>query len=201
MPSPPAAGVAAVTLGYRFGPVLEAAQSGDEWAFSALFQDLQPRLLRYLAARAGTAADDVASETWLAAARGLRSFRGAEATFRGWLFTIARRRLVAHWRERGAHPCEPLQPLDPDVASDRTRTGTDPESLVLAASDGVAACRAIAAALTNDQADVVLLRVVGGLSVEQVAAMLRKRPATVRVLQHKALRKLADRLSVEALTS
>jgi RNA polymerase sigma-70 factor (ECF subfamily) len=192
-----------VTLDYRFGPVLEAAQSGEEWAFAALFEEMQPRLLRYLGARASTAADDIASETWLAAAKGLRSFSGGEATFRGWLFTIARRRLVAHWRDRGAHPSEPLErvaSVEAGRGCQGARPGNDPQDLVLAASEGVAACRAVAEALTSDQADVVLLRVVGGLSVAQVAQLLEKRPATVRVLQHKALRTLADRFTVEALT-
>ena len=51
-----------------------------------------------------------------------------------------------------------------------------------------------------DQADVVLLRVLAGLDVDQVAEILGKRPGTVRVLQHKALRRLAGRFSIEALT-
>jgi RNA polymerase sigma-70 factor (ECF subfamily) len=58
----------------------------------------------------------------------------------------------------------------------------------------------MAGVLTPDQADVVLLRVLVGLDVEQVANVLGKRPATVRVLQHKALRRLAAHFSVEALT-
>jgi RNA polymerase sigma-70 factor (ECF subfamily) len=42
---------------------------------------------------------------------------------------------------------------------------------------------------------VVLLRVIGGLSVDEVAAIVGKRPATVRVIQHRALRRLARALS------
>ena len=62
------------------------------------------------------------------------------------------------------------------------------------------AAAAIAAVLTPDQADVVLLRVLAGLDVDQVAQILRKRPGTVRVLQHKALRRLAGRFSLEGVT-
>lgn len=58
----------------------------------------------------------------------------------------------------------------------------------LAADEAV---RMLAAGLSRDQAEVVILRVLGGLSVEDVAAVLGKRPGTVRVLQHRALRRLA----------
>ena len=49
--------------------------------------------------------------------------------------------------------------------------------------------------LPPDQAEIILLRVVAGLPVEEVAAITGRRPGTVRVLQHRALRRLADRLA------
>lgn len=133
-----------------------------------------------------------AAETWLAAARNLASF-GDETAFRGWLFTIARRRLVQHWRDSGRRP---VTAVAPERLTDR-RAADDPEAEGLAAVSAREAARAIAAALPPDQADVVLLRMLGGLDVDQVAGILGKRPGTVRVLQHKALRRLADRFSPE----
>jgi RNA polymerase sigma-70 factor (ECF subfamily) len=66
---------------------------------------------------------------------------------------------------------------------------------VIAAVAADEAVRRIVALLPTDQAEVVLLRVVGGLPVEDVAAITGKRPGTVRVLQHRALRRLAERLA------
>ena len=54
--------------------------------------------------------------------------------------------------------------------------------------------------LPPDQADVVLLRVLGGFDAAEVAAIMGKRPGTVRVLQHRALTRLARLLSREAVT-
>jgi RNA polymerase sigma-70 factor (ECF subfamily) len=185
-----------MTIGSEFDSVLAAAQAGAEWAFAVLYRDLNPRLLRYLGARAPSAAEDVAAETWLAVARQLASFSGGEAAFRGWLFTIARRRLIQHWRDTGRRPATPVAP-----ESLVGRAGSDdPEADALSAVSARAAAAAIAAALSPDQADVVLLRVLAGLDVDQVAEILGKRPGTVRVLQHKALRRLANRFSPEALT-
>jgi RNA polymerase sigma-70 factor (ECF subfamily) len=55
------------------------------------------------------------------------------------------------------------------------------------------------AVLSPDQADVVLMRVVGGLDVDQVARVLGKEPGAVRSLQHRALRRLARQLDPDAL--
>jgi RNA polymerase sigma-70 factor (ECF subfamily) len=67
---------------------------------------------------------------------------------------------------------------------------------------GLATDAAIAriATLPPDQAEVVLLRILGGLSVREVAAITGKRPGTVRVLQHRALRRLAREVRREAVT-
>jgi RNA polymerase sigma-70 factor (ECF subfamily) len=82
-----------------------------------------------------------------------------------------------------------------------SKAGTDDtEGEAVNATTAQAAARAIAHVLSPDQADVVLLRVLAGLDVEQVAEILGKRPGTVRVLQHKVLRRLAGTFSLEALT-
>jgi RNA polymerase sigma-70 factor, ECF subfamily len=53
------------------------------------------------------------------------------------------------------------------------------------------------ASVPSDQADVVLLRVVAGLEVAEVAGILGKKQGTVRVLQHRALHRLAEQLARE----
>lgn len=183
-------------IGDGFSDALAAAQAGDEHAFAVLYRDLNGPVVRYAAAHAAPAAEDIAAETWLAAARGLASFAGDERAFRAWLFTIAHRRLVQHWRDAARRPSVPVA----DEAF-RTRPGADDtERAALGASESAAAAREIAASLPRDQGHVVLLRVLGGLGVDEVAKILGKRPGTVRVLQHKALRTLAKKMSAEALT-
>ena len=183
-------------LGESFGEVLEGARGGEEQAFARLYRDLNPALVRYFGAQAPSEAEDLASETWMAAARGLGSFEGGEGAFRAWIFTIAHRRLVQHWRDGSRRP---VQTADPG-AFDMLLGEADTEREALEATEGVEAARALVAELTVDQAQVVLLRVLGGLSVEEVAAAIGKRPGTVRVLQHRALRRLAARHSLERVT-
>jgi RNA polymerase sigma-70 factor (ECF subfamily) len=185
-----------VVIGEEFDEILVATQAGADWAFATLYRDLNPRLLRYFSAKAPALAEDLASETWLAAARQLPSFRGGEMAFRAWIFSIGRRRLVQHWRDAGRRPSSPVAP-----ETLTSKAGTDDtEGEAVNATTAQAAARAIAHVLSPDQADVVLLRVLAGLDVEQVAEILGKRPGTVRVLQHKVLRRLAGTFSLEALT-
>jgi RNA polymerase sigma-70 factor (ECF subfamily) len=58
----------------------------------------------------------------------------------------------------------------------------------------------ITSSLSPEQADVVLLRVIGDLDVDTVARIVGKRPGNVRVLQHRALRRLARILQREGVT-
>lgn len=175
--------------GEDFPGILAAAQTGADWAIALLFREQQPRLLRYLRAQAHDAADDLASDTWLDVARNLRSFEGDEDAFRGWLFTIARRRLVDH-RRRTARRVATTDAEFPDVAA---AVDTETAALDLGAL-GDAAARQLVASLPDELAEIVLLRVVAGLDVAEVAAIVRRRPGTVRVLQHRALQRLRKEL-------
>lgn len=172
---------------------ISAARRGAAWAITALYREIHPRLLRYLRSREPHVADDVASQVWLEVAGGLDRFEGTEDGFRAWVFTIARRRLIDARRRAGRRPTDPL--VDDDVAAPSPHD--DPEGSAIAALDAQAAVDRIVAALTPDQADVVLLRVLGGLAVGQVADVLGKQPSAVRVLQHRALRRLAQHFPPE----
>jgi RNA polymerase sigma-70 factor (ECF subfamily) len=62
----------------EFDRVLAAAQEGAEWAFARLYREFNPRLLRCLRPHALQAADDLAADTCLVAARQLAAFEGDE---------------------------------------------------------------------------------------------------------------------------
>jgi RNA polymerase sigma-70 factor (ECF subfamily) len=179
-------------IGPEFPAVLGAAARGDEDAFGRLWRDLQPRLLRYFRVVSPAAAEDLASETWLGVVRGIDRFEGNEPAFRAWVFTIARHE-VLDWRRRAARrPAEdlPATTLVEQAAPD------DPAADALEGFSTRAALAEVAA-LPADQAEAIVLRVVAGLGVDRVAAIMGKRPGTVRVLTHRGLRRLAERLGAE----
>ena len=184
-----------MSLGPHFPTVLAAAQAGAEWALAALYRDLQPKVLRYLQVHDPGNAEDLASEVWLDLASGLIRFEGDERGFYGWTFTIAHRRLLDLRRREARRRTEPV-PLE---TLDGLNGSCDCESEAFAAiSTKVALARL--ATLPPPEAEVVLLRVLAGLDSEQVGAILGKRPGTVRVLQHRALRRLAEQIGAGLVT-
>jgi RNA polymerase sigma-70 factor, ECF subfamily len=178
-----------------FPETLAAAQTGDEAAIACLWRELQPALLRYLRAREPYAAEDVASETWLRAARNLRTFSGNEVEFRAWMFTLARHALI-DWQRRGMR--RPVSAAPSDLDSEQAAYD-DPAAETFEALDTENVLRLIRR-LPKTQADVILLRVIAGLDTERVGEIVGKQPATVRVIQHRALRNLAEMLGSEVLS-
>jgi RNA polymerase sigma-70 factor (ECF subfamily) len=178
-----------------FDAVLAAAQQGDERAVTTLYRSLRPRLAGYLRARESRGAEDIEGEVWLAVAQGLTRFRGDEDAFRAWVFSIAHRRLADYRRRAARRATVPL----PNEAMPQA-SGDDPEDVVLERLSAAEATAFVTATLSPDQAEVVLLRVIGGLDVQQVAEILGKQPGTIRVIQHRALRRLQAALAQGRVT-
>ena len=174
----------------RFPPLLARARSGDQQAFGELWQSFNPMLTRFLVSMAGrNDADDLASTVWIDVVRSLDVFTGDHAAFRAWLFTLARRRLIDQRRREKRRPR-----TAPGRADHQTIDDVDPGSLVAGAASTEAAL-AFIGSLPADQAEIVLLRVVVGLEVNEVAVIVDKKPGTVRVLAHRGLRRLAEQLA------
>lgn len=175
-----------------FPDVLARALEGSREAAEQLFVDLQPRLLRFLRSLDRSVADDIAGETWYSIARGLGSFRGDLAGFRSWSFSIARRRLIDHRRIAARRPVA-LVSLDDSTESVFADPASDAGEAVLGHLSGQEAADLIARHLPPEQAEVVLLRVLGDLDVSAVAEVMDRSANWVRVTQHRALRRLAEK--------
>jgi RNA polymerase sigma-70 factor (ECF subfamily) len=169
---------------------LSGARDGDEQAFSVLWWWLHPALIRWLGVVAPGGADDVESETWISVLRGLDAFEGGEPEFRGWVFTIARRRAIDWARRHRRHATASLVGIDRAIASDATES--------VWSTDALEAAVALLRTLKPDQAEVVALRVIVGMTVTETAAVVRKSEGAVRVLCHRGLRAMARALSAEA---
>jgi RNA polymerase sigma-70 factor, ECF subfamily len=182
-------------IGREFEAVLAAAQQGSEVAFSRLWRDGNPALLRYLRVIVPEAAEDVAAETWLQVVRGLTSFRGDERAWRAWLFTTARRRVIDEVRYRARRPEKALEETPP------TQLPTSPDTADLAIGRiHTRSAMALVARLPPHQAEVILLRVVAGLDTQTVARLVGRTPGAVRVAAHRGLRQMAEMLAEAGVT-
>jgi RNA polymerase sigma factor (sigma-70 family) len=138
--------------------------------------------------------EDVTSAVFLGVFTGLESFDGTEAQFRSWVFTIAHRKLIDERRRLARRRWSPAGDL---AAFDQT--GGDVEA---DAFDALGSQRVVewCAGLSADQRDVLVLRVVGDLTVEQVAEIVGKSAGAVKALQRRALTALRQQLEKEGVT-
>ncbi len=179
-------------LGANFEPALGAAKSGAEWAWALLYRDLAGPVTGYLASRGAPEPEDLAAETFLQVARNIQNFDGGEEAFRSWVFVIAHRRLIDVRRKRGRSP--ELMPLTDD---DRSGGNVEGEALDRLATDDL---RRALEVLTEDQRDVLSLRVIGNLTLEETAEVMGKRVGAVKALQRRGLIALREHLEQDRVS-
>ena len=169
---------------------IQRAQAGDPRGFDALFEACGRSVVGYLRARSVGDPDDIANEVFLRAFRTIHTFQGDASRFRSWLFTIAHHAAVDEARRRRRRLKETSLEHAPDPA------GGDVEADVLTR---LARGRvdALLSGLSPDQRDVIMLRIVGDLSVEQTAAVVGKSFEAVKALQRRGLASLRRALAVE----
>jgi RNA polymerase sigma-70 factor (ECF subfamily) len=177
-----------MTFGPAFDQVLTAAQAGAGWARTRLYESLAPPVAGYVRAQGVDDPSDVTSDVFVAVLTGLPSFEGDESQFRSWVFTIAYRRVMDHWRARSRTPGLPAP-----------RTVPAAEDVALARLGGERV-QALLGELTPDQRQVLALRVIADLSLEQVAEAVGKPVGAVKALQHRALETLRRKIAGEAVS-
>jgi RNA polymerase sigma-70 factor (ECF subfamily) len=173
-----------VTAHADFATMLADAKAGHGSALGELFHDLHPRLVRYLRVLEPGDAEDLASDAWLDVAAALRWFDGDARSLRALAFSLARRRLMALRQQHDRRI----------VAPEASAADDDPTSML---PTDVALARV--ATLPQEQAEVVLLRVLGELPVEDVAEIVAQRPGAVRSMQHEALLRLSGHMVAEGV--
>ncbi|HEX4867733.1 MAG TPA: sigma-70 family RNA polymerase sigma factor [Acidimicrobiales bacterium] len=174
-----------MTIGLPFPEVLRAARSGADWAWERLVASIAAPLRGYVAAQGAVDPDELVGQVLLQLVQGIERFEGDEAGFRSWVFVIAHHRVIDERRRQRRQTAlqarqAPAADAPPaDAGLDASATIDWPQRLRV---------------LSEDQRHVILLRVVAGLSAEEVARILGKRVGTIRVLQHRGLARLRAEL-------
>lgn len=185
-----------MTIGTGFPSVLRAAAAGADWALAEIYRDLAPSVIGYLRGNGVSDPEDVASEVFVGIVRGIGSFEGDERAFRSWVFSIAHNRLLDERRRLARRREHAAEPATLAAAMERAATSPPPDEREWL--DGPAA-RAMRQ-LKPDQRAVVLLRVIGDLSISEVATIFGKSEGAVKALQHRALRRLEQELAAAGVS-
>jgi len=196
-----------ITQLFAFADSLEASsdesllaryREGDGKAFEILYARHRQSLYRFLLGLSGKPelADEVFQETWLSLIRSSSQPQG-RATFRTWLFQIARNRLIDHWRKHGAR--QPLHDSYDEQFHAVSDDASDPEQL-LNLSRNSERLESALQSLPADQREVFLLRAHGDLDLAQIASLTETPLETVKSRLRYAQQKLRRLLAEEVLT-
>lgn len=165
-----------------------AARSGDEMAFALLWRENNSRLTKFVQARTYKSDldfEEIVSEVWINVAKDINKFKGDYSGFTAWIYTIARNRIVDASRKRNRTIRSQAEldeaswiPSNQDIVKD------------FEASENVKKIIEEINILPAAQAEVLMLRLVADLSVEEIAKIVKKNANSVRVLSHRGITKL-----------
>jgi RNA polymerase sigma-70 factor (ECF subfamily) len=176
--------------GDRLDAVVAEAVAGNRDALREVLETIRPIVVRYCRARVGTAersglsADDVAQEVCLAAITALPRYKDQGRPFLAFVYGIAAHKVADAHRSLARNRSDPT-----DDVPERHSEDPGPEQLALDAESN-ARMNALLAVLPEKQREILILRVVVGLSAEETAEAVGSSAGAVRVAQHRALARL-----------
>ena len=177
-----------------FATVLARVRAGEGSAFDRIYTSLAPAVAGLFRVQGAAEPEDLASEVFVGVLRNLDRFAGSERAFRSWVFTIAYRRLADERRRHARRPApapldgRPDSPAPDDVAAEVERA---------LATERV---RSLCEQLVPAQRDVLLLRLVGHMTIDEVARAMGRSPNAVKALQRRGLAAIVRLLDQEGAT-
>ena len=176
--------------GERLDAVVAEAVAGNRDALREVLEIIRPIVVRYCRARVGTtersglSADDVAQEVCLAAITALPRYKDQGRPFLAFVYGIAAHKVADAHRAAARNRADPT-----DVVPERYSPEAGPEQMALD-SEASARMSKLLSVLPEKQREILILRVVVGMSAEETAEAVGSTPGAVRVAQHRALARL-----------
>jgi RNA polymerase sigma-70 factor (ECF subfamily) len=176
--------------GDRLDAVVAEAVAGSRDALREVLEIIRPIVVRYCRARVGAtersglSADDVAQEVCLAAITALPRYKDQGRPFLAFVYGIAAHKVADAHRAAARNRAEPT-----DVVPERLSMEAGPEQMAID-SDSAARMNRLLAVLPEKQREILILRVVVGMSAEETAEAVGSTAGAVRVAQHRALARL-----------
>jgi RNA polymerase sigma-70 factor (ECF subfamily) len=178
-----------VDTGKLSDELVAAAQAGDAYALREIYFALAGSVCGYLRAKGVPDPEGVTSDVFLAVLPKLGTVTGGAAGLRRFVFSVAHARMVDVHRAEARLP--ELVEYEPDLDA----RSVDSADLMAEEELGTERVLEILSMLPDDQRDVLALRVVADLSLEQVSAIVGKSVGAVKQLQRRAVLSIRDALA------
>jgi RNA polymerase sigma factor (sigma-70 family) len=168
--------------------LVSAAQAGDADALRVIYRELSPVVVGYLTAKGVPDPEAVTGDVFITVLKRFDAITGGAAGVRTFVMSVAHARMVDDARSRRRRPA-----LSPYLPETDARVSESAEHVALGAM-ATARLVAVLDQLPAAQREVVLLRVMADLSIEQVAQIVHRSPGAVKQLQRRGLLALRDLL-------
>ena len=181
--------------GEHLDAVVAEAVAGNRDALREVLEIIRPIVVRYCRARVGAtersglSADDVAQEVCLAAITALPRYKDQGRPFLAFVYGIAAHKVADAHRAAGRNRADPT-----DVVPERYSVEAGPEQMALD-SESSARMNRLLSVLPERQREILILRVVVGMSAEETAEAVGSTAGAVRVAQHRALARLKTEIT------
>jgi RNA polymerase sigma-70 factor (ECF subfamily) len=172
--------------------VVSAAQAGDTAALRAIYRELAPVVVGYLTAKGVSDPEAVTSDVFIAVLQRLNTIIGGATGLRRFVMSVAHSRLVDETRRRERRPTATQYLAETDA-----RVSDSAEQAALRELDRLHLV-ALLRRLPKSQREVLLLRVVADLPIDEVADIMRKSAGAVKQLQRRGLLTLRAMLEEQA---
>lgn len=167
------------------------AGAGDPELFSLVYRTHAPQVLGYLTARGVEDPEAVMQDVFLAVLPRLGSVVGGMQGLRTFIFSVAHARMVDDHRRQSRAPAKLPFHAELDL---REESSAEAEALERVSPSEVLG---LLQGLLDEQREVLTLRLIGGLTVDQVASVMGKSPGAVKQLQRRALTRLREETLVK----
>lgn len=176
--------------GAELAACVRRAQSGDARAMDDLLREFRPQIYRYCLARLGRleVAEDVTQETCIALTSALPTYKEQGNSFASFVFGIAANKIKMSHRSHSRRPEDVYDEL-PDGISEAPGPAEQAER-----NDELQQLLQHLDALPERHREILLMRVVAGLSAQEVAYALGMKAGAVRVAQHRAMNELRQQI-------
>ncbi|MEK9173594.1 MAG: sigma-70 family RNA polymerase sigma factor [Patescibacteria group bacterium] len=172
--------------------LIQGAARGESSAFGQLYDLYQPRIYRFVLIKVGQReeAEDLTHQVFLNAWQNMKGYKSRGFPFSSWLYRIARNKVIDFYRtKRESISIDRVDPeifLAPAIQQFSFDKNIEAEGLARAIQE-----------LEPNYQDVVIMRFVEDLTVAETAAALKKSQGSVKVIQHRAIKKLKEILKTD----
>jgi RNA polymerase sigma-70 factor, ECF subfamily len=173
---------------------IDHAMDGDANAFGQLYDVYFDRVYRHIYYRVGCTEDaqDLTQEVFARAWKALPKYRRTATPFLGWLMRISHNRVIDYYRTKKDQTY-----LGDEAVTDNT-DGGNPELIFESKYDQQQIRKAILR-LPEEYQQVILMSFIEGFEYPEIASAMGKKEGAVRVIMHRALKKMRDILSKETI--